>query len=227
MKRSLLIIAFFFLSISASASEAIGFYSSGSLKNSISIDDFDSPLIIKLFRNRKQIYGVQELSIALDGLARHMKKTFPTIEPTQIGDMAAKKGGKIPRHKSHQNGLDADVVYYRKNERAQSPSNTEWAEYFVTSTGLSKNFDTRRNWEAFKYLVDRHQVSRILVDGKIKKEMCSIATQRGERNSHRETLRRLRIENSVHKTHFHLRLKCPNGSPDCRAQTEPPNGSGC
>jgi penicillin-insensitive murein endopeptidase len=213
---------------SIQASEAIGYYSSGSLRNAVSIDDFsNTPGLIKLFRNRGQIYGVKELSLALDGLASHMRSLYPSIEAVQVGDMASKNGGKIPRHKSHQNGLDADVVYYRVNESAQSPSNTEWAEYFVVSKKLIKNFHAPRNWEAFKYLVENYNVSRILVDGAIKKEMCSLAKSLGEHIKHRETLRRLRIENTVHKTHYHLRLKCPQASPNCRAQVEPPSGSGC
>lgn len=213
---------------SIQASEAIGYYSSGSLSNAVSIDEYrDSKTLVKLFRNRGQLYGVQELAEALDSLSHYMRSLFPTIEVLQIGDMAAKSGGKIPRHKSHQNGLDADIVYYRVNEKAQSPTKTEWGEYFVVSKKLVSNFHARRNWEAFKYLVNHFEVNRILVDGAVKRRMCSLAKSLGESTSHREVLRRLRIENTVHRTHYHLRLKCPQGSPNCRAQSEPPNGSGC
>lgn len=210
------------------ASESIGYYSSGSLNNSVSIDDFrTSQALVKLFRNRGQIYGTHELGRALEGLSEYMLNLYPSIEPVQVGDMSAKNGGKISRHKSHQNGLDADIVYYRINETPQSPSNTEWSEYFVRSGRLNNNFHSRRNWEAFKYLVENHDVSRILVDGAIKREICIVAKGLNEINSHAEVLRRLRIENTVHKTHYHLRLKCPQGSPKCRAQVEPPRGPGC
>ncbi|MCF8060629.1 MAG: penicillin-insensitive murein endopeptidase [Bacteriovoracaceae bacterium] len=210
------------------ASEAVGFYSSGSLDNSVSIDNYQNPkLLIKLFRSRGQLYGTHELGQALDGLSAHMSLLYPTIEPVQVGDMSSVNGGKIPRHKSHQNGLDADVVYYRINELAQSPTDSEWAEYFVNSGKLNSNFHSLRNWEAFKYLVENHSVSRILVDGAVKKDMCRIAKERGESATYQEVLRRLRIENTVHKTHYHVRLKCPSGSPKCRAQVEPPQGSGC
>ncbi|MBK26698.1 MAG: hypothetical protein CME70_22045 [Halobacteriovorax sp.] len=209
------------------ASEAIGFYSNGSIKNSVSIDDYSDSHVRKLFRNRGQLYGTTETMRALAGLADHMKTLYPSIEVTQIGDISSKKGRKIRRHKSHQNGLDSDVVYYRTNERAQPESETEWGEDFVINGKLTKNFHVQRNWEAMKYLVNNHDVGRIFVDGKIKKALCNYAKKNGEFEQEKETLRRLRIENSVHMHHFHLRLKCPSGNSRCKAQAEPPAGSGC
>ncbi len=209
------------------ASEAIGFYSNGSIKNSVSIDRYNDSHVRKLFRNRGQLYGTTETMLALAGLADHMKSLYPTVEVTQIGDISSKNGRKIRRHKSHQNGLDSDVVYYRTNERAQPESETEWGEDFVINGKLTKNFHIERNWEAMKYLVNNHDVGRIFVDGKIKSALCNYAKKTGEFEQEKETLRRLRIENSVHMHHFHLRLKCPSGNSRCKAQVEPPAGSGC
>lgn len=209
------------------ASEAVGYYTNGSIKNSISVDDYRSSHIRKLYRNRKQNYGTAETMRALSGMADHMKRLFPSVEVTQIGDISAVKGKRIRRHKSHQNGLDSDVVYYRVNEQAQPESETEWGEDFVINGKLTANFHVKRNWEAMKYLVNNHDVGRIFVDGKIKKALCDYAKKVGEFSSETETLRRLRIENSVHMHHFHLRLKCPSGNSRCKPQFEPPAGSGC
>jgi penicillin-insensitive murein endopeptidase len=215
------------LSFNLLASEAIGFYSNGKIANSISVDDYSESHIRKLFRNRGQLYGTSETMLALSSLSDHMKSSFPTVEVTQIGDISSKTGRKIRRHKSHQNGLDSDVVYYRVNEQAQPESETEWGEDFVINKKLTKNFHIARNWEAMKFLVNNHDVGRIFVDGKIKKALCKHATDIGEFQQEAETLRRLRIENSVHMHHFHLRLKCPSGNSRCKAQSEPPAGSGC
>lgn len=215
------------LSFSLSASEAIGYYSNGKIANSISVDDYSDSHIRKLYRNRGQLYGTTETMLALSSLADHMKKLYPTVEVTQIGDISAKNGRRIRRHKSHQNGLDSDVVFYRVNEKAQPESQTEWGEDFVKNGKLTKNFHIERNWEAMKFLVNNHDVGRIFVDGQIKKALCKYAKDNGEYNSEKETLRRLRIENSVHMHHFHLRLKCPSGNSRCKAQSEPPAGSGC
>ncbi|MFT6071124.1 MAG: penicillin-insensitive murein endopeptidase [Bacteriovoracaceae bacterium] len=215
------------ISFNLFASEAIGFYSKGKIENSVSIDDYSESHVRKLYRNRGQLYGTTETMLALTSLADHMKANFPTVEVTQIGDISSRNGRKIRRHKSHQNGLDSDVVYYRVNEQAQPESETEWGEDFVINGKLTKNFHIKRNWEAMKFLVNNHDVGRIFVDGQIKKALCAYAKKTGEFEQEKETLRRLRIENSVHMHHFHLRLKCPAGNSRCKAQGEPQAGSGC
>ena len=217
----------FLYSFSIFSSEAIGYYSNGSLKNSQNIEDYSDHPLMKLFKKRGQLYGTAETMAAITGLANFMKNKYPTIEKTQIGDIAARNGGNIYRHKSHQNGLDSDLVYYRVDEKTQNPKNPEWEEYFVINRKLTKNFHVERNWEAMKYLVNNHDVGRIFVDGQIKKALCRYARKVGEFEAEQETLRRLRIENKVHMHHFHLRLKCPSGNPRCTSQGEPPRGSGC
>jgi len=225
--KSIFCIFFLLISFSVLASEAVGFYSNGKLKNAVSIDDYSNSPIRKLYRSRGQLYGTHETMRAITGLANFMRSRFPTIEVTQIGDISRRTGRKIPRHKSHQNGLDSDLVYYRNNEKPQAEDFPEWSELFVIDSKLSDNFHIKRNWEAMKYLVNNHDVGRIFVDGIIKKSLCDYAKQIGEFEQERETLRRLRIENSVHMHHFHLRLKCPSGNLRCEAQIEPPLGSGC
>lgn len=209
------------------ASEAIGFYSNGSIKNSVSIDDYIGSHWRKLYRKRGQQFGTHETMRAISGLADYMKSMFPTVEVTQIGDISAKNGKRIRRHKSHQNGLDSDMVYYRVNEKPQDAEYPEWAEDFVINGKLTDNFHVHRNWVAMKYLVNNHDVGRIFVDGAIKRALCNHAKKLGEFEQEKETLRRLRIENRVHMHHFHLRLKCPPGNSRCTPQAEPPAGSGC
>jgi penicillin-insensitive murein endopeptidase len=209
------------------ASEAIGYYSKGSILNSLDIGEFNDHHIVKLYKPRGQNYGTKEIHLALTGLADFMKKNFNTVEKVQIGDISARHGGKIKRHVSHQNGLDADVVYFRRNEFQQPEDYPEWMEDFVKNGRLTSNFHMARNWAAFKYLVHNHNIGRIFVDGVIRDEICSYAKLIGEYTSETEVLRRIRPENTVHKHHFHFRLKCPSGNYRCKAQKEPNPGPGC
>ncbi len=209
------------------ASESIGYYSKGSLKEGYSIDDFAQDHLLKLFRPRGQLYLHKDLGLAIEGLADYMREDNANTERLQIGDLSAKNGGKISRHESHQNGLDADLVYYRVNSIEQEVTKPEWDEYFVVNGKLSSNFSLKRNWQAFKYLIKNHPVQRIFVDQAVKKEMCKLAKSLGEQSSEREVLRALREENTVHKTHFHIRLRCPADSPKCVDQADPPTGDGC
>lgn len=215
------------MTFSTNAAEAVGFYSKGSLKDSASIIDRNIN-VVKLFKSREKLYSTNEMLDLIEGLARFSKEKFPTAEAIQVGDLSAARGGKATRHASHQNGLDADIVYFRVNEKQQDVNNPEWGEYFIAGQEVTKNFHMQRNYEALKYLVENFDVRRIFVDAAIKKEFCKVASDSGkmEETETIEFLRRLRPA-KLHQTHFHVRLGCPKGSTRCKAQAEPPKGSGC
>lgn len=209
------------------AADIIGFYSDGSLLYADSVLDH-RPKFSKLFLSRGKHYTSVEMRELLNEVALFTENRWPNSEPLQIGDLSAKGGGPIPRHASHQNGIDADVVYLRKDRANQDPSSKEWEEYFTYSGRISSNFDHSRNWELLHHIVSEYPVGRIFVDQVVKRELCSYAANEGlmSRPSAVEMLRRLRPAR-YHKTHFHIRLKCPEGHPHCEEQFEPPRGSGC
>lgn len=228
MIKGLIISAILLLSNKSFSSEAIGYYSkNGKLQNSQKIDSFDQTNIVKLYRKRGQNFGTTEVMSSLVGTANFIKELESTVERMQIGDIAAKYGGRINRHASHQNGLDADVVYFRVNEKEQKRDFPEWKELFVKNGELTKNFHLDRNWQAFKYLVHNHRVGRIFVDPVVKKSLCKYAKEIGEFKSELEVLRTLRPLNSHHASHFHLRLVCPREDKNCKRQPAPGPGSGC
>ena len=221
------LLSFLFLSPNA-YSKAIDFYSKGALENPEKINE-NNDKIVKLFVKRKKLYTTKEMEGTLKKLADKIHTLFPDSEPLQIGDLSGIKGGKAPRHASHQNGLDADVVYLRNNRDIQDPTEPEWMEYFVRNDQISLNFDFNRNWEIFKYLTKNFPVGRIFVDQKIKEAYCKIAKKQvGSTEDKRvvNILRRLRPA-KYHKTHFHLRLKCPKEYKECTPQADPARGSGC
>ncbi len=63
-------------------------------------------------------------------------------------------------------------------------------------------------------------VARIFVNPAIKRALCR------EAGADRDWLRRIRPWWG-HDDHFHLRLSCPPGEPECRDQPAPPAGDGC
>lgn len=229
MTKSTLILAFLILSLSTTVqgSEAIGFYSEGSLKEAESIKDRGTN-IRKLFLQRQRFYGTTEIQETISDAADFVRQQFPNAELLQIGDIANKSGGVLAEHGSHQNGLDVDIVYLTKNGKLQSQNAPYWEEYFVRNGVVSSNFHVERNLELFRYLVINKQVERIFVDKAIKAEFCAFASKNGLMNDSeiRETLRRLRIAN-LHVTHFHMRIKCPTTDLKCKAQVVVPAGTGC
>ncbi len=220
----------FLATISASlvnGSESIGYYSSGSLKNAESILDRGTK-IHKLFLARKRFYGSLSIQDTISDAVDFINQKYPNAELLQVGDISNKAGGACKEHSSHQNGLDADIVYLTKNGQLQSQNAAYWEEDFVKNGIVSGNFHLERNLELFKYLVMNHPISRIFVDEAIKKELCTYAKKNNLFNDNEtlETLRRLRIE-KLHSTHFHMRLKCPASDLNCTTQAEVPAGPGC
>ena len=228
MKLSGIIFLLAFLHVNLSeASEAIGFYSSGKLKDAESIIELGTP-VHKLFLGRKKFYGTTEIQNCISDAADYVRQTFPQAEMLQIGDIAGINGGPCTGHGSHQNGLDVDIVYLTKNGRLQSQNASYWEEEFVIKGKISSNFHTQRNLDLFRNLITVQKAERIFVDDVIKKHLCSYAKANKLLNDRDivETLRRLRTE-KLHSTHFHLRLKCPEGDYACKAQAAVPAGSGC
>lgn len=228
MKLSRIILALAVISATpVMSSEAIGTYSSGKLKESESIIERGTR-IHKLFLARKRFFGTVQIQDVISDAADFVRQEIPEAELLQIGDIANENGGACAGHGSHQNGLDADIVYLTNSRRLQSPTAPHWDEEFVKSGKMTSNVNIERNLKLFKFLVTTQPVQRIFVDAAIKKEFCAYAKKNNLMNDRQtlETLRRLRVE-KLHSTHFHMRLKCPEEDLACKKQAEVPLGSGC
>ncbi|MEL6871372.1 MAG: penicillin-insensitive murein endopeptidase [Pseudomonadota bacterium] len=144
-----------------------------------------------------------------------------------VGDIAMPRGGPMwPSHASHQIGLDADIWFtpmpnrrltYKERERLS-------ATFMLTKNHLSVN---DRVWtDAHVRLVKRaasyNSVERILVHPAIKKALCE-ATPADADRSWLSKVRPVR----GHNYHFHIRMKCPASSPNCRPQKPTPVVDGC
>jgi penicillin-insensitive murein endopeptidase len=222
----LFILNIFFISY-ASSSETIGFYSKGRLLGAQSVFEKGTP-IHKLFVSRNRLYTSDEMHDLLRIAAEFIRQDYPNTAPLQIGDLSNHEGGLAKGHASHQNGLDADVVYIRNNNYVQSPKSDVWDEDFISKNTVSNNFSIERNFALFKHLVSTTPITRIFVDTVIKKALCDFAEKTGAMNDPMtiETLRRLRPQD-LHRTHFHARIGCPVNDHECTPQSAPSTGSGC
>lgn len=228
MKNLILLLVLFLILQKTFASEAIGFYSSGSLVDGIHIQN-ETEDIDKLFVNRKRFYTTQEMADLLVELNTHMKALDSQIETLQLGDLSKDGGGKVVGHKSHQNGLDADVVYYQVDFSKQSPKSSSWKHNFVYKNKVTQNFHMNNNWEALKFLVQTKTVNRIFVDWAVKKAYCQNKEELYQNDTKEvvdEVLRRLRPAKH-HKTHFHIRMFCPSKDTRCKDQAQPVKGTAC
>lgn len=210
-----------------SVPQAIGFYAKGSLKNAVSLPDTGDGFV-KIFRPRNRRFSTFDLNYILQEAAHNIRIAFPHGERMQVGDICSENGGLQVGHESHQNGLDVDIAFFRRNFTEQDPSRTDgFEEEFVTPSGkLTQNFDMERNWAFVKEVVSTNRVNRIFVNAAVKTAFCNYTKQIGEYEVDSEYLRRLRAWPG-HTEHFHLRIDCPINSKECISQDEVPPGSGC
>ncbi|WPU65433.1 penicillin-insensitive murein endopeptidase [Peredibacter starrii] len=203
-----------------------GFYSKGTILFAQQLP-LEGEGFMRLFVHRDRGFGSLEMLNLIKRAALEMNLRYPMRDRMQLGDIAQMKGGQISRHNSHQNGLDADIAYFRVNGMEQLPDVFDgFNEDMVINGKISENFDFERNWELMKTLHRYGKVQRIFVDEVVKREVCHHAISIGEHDEHVEVLRSLRPFDN-HKHHMHVRIRCPDTAKKCVAQEETPAGSGC
>lgn len=224
--------AFLFFLISSKASAAFGhtdqaqgFYAKGSLQNASSLP-LEGNGFLKILRPRKRWFATDVMIDTLTKVGKFVTIASPKSERLQVGDICQEKGGFLSGHDSHQNGLDADIVYLRHDHREMPVDTTDgFDETFVVNHQLTANFDVEHNWQILRFVVSTGRIGRIFVDPVIKKTFC-LVNQNSKDPIDVETLRRLRpLAN--HDDHFHMRLLCPSGSPQCIGQADPAPDTGC
>jgi hypothetical protein len=71
-----------------------------------------------------RLYGNEHtIRTIVEVLARY-RKTHPKAPQVVIGDISLRNGGFMDQHVSHQNGLDVDVYYPRRDGWLQAPTST-------------------------------------------------------------------------------------------------------
>jgi penicillin-insensitive murein endopeptidase len=199
---------------------SIGFYSRGCLAGGQPLPlDGDTWRVMRISRNR---YWGNPETIAF--LERFSKKAadagvWPGI---LVGDISQPRGGPmITGHASHQIGLDADIWLtpmpdnLTREQREKMP-----ALDMVRPDGLGVNENwTERQAGVIRAAAQEPQVTVIFVNAAIKKALCE--THAGE-----PWMTKVRPWWG-HNYHFHVRLRCPEGSDACENQNLPLRGDGC
>ena len=144
-----------------------------------------------------------------------------------VGDISLPRGGRFSSgHSSHQTGLDIDIWLRLTSKRL---SENELAVPKPVSVVDLTNYKLRQsNWtdehfQVIRYAAKDEKVVRIFVHPVIKQTLCD---QEDSDADDRAWLGKIRPWWG-HHSHFHVRLKCPEGSSNCIAQASPPKGDGC
>jgi penicillin-insensitive murein endopeptidase len=167
---------------------------------------------MRLSRNRNWGHPVLvDFLIDLSGFARQVGWAG-----LYIGDMSQPRGGPmVSGHSSHQIGLDADIWMLPPERLNLSVRDREEISSISVRTDDQRNING--NWTPahaaiLKTAAMDPRVDRIFVTPPVKIELCRTA-----KASDKKWLQKIRPLYG-HNTHFHVRLKCPRGSPNCDTQ---------
>jgi murein endopeptidase len=74
---------------------------------------------------RDNFYGNRRTVDAVLEVARQLRALAPDAPRLAVGELSNRAGGSIPHHLSHQNGLDVDVYYPRRDETLRAPTRVD------------------------------------------------------------------------------------------------------
>jgi penicillin-insensitive murein endopeptidase len=200
----------------------IGFYAKGCLAGGMALP-INGPTwqVMRLSRNRN--WGHPNLVQFLERLADQAPKTG--WHGLLVGDMSQPRGGPmISGHASHQVGLDADIWLTPMPDRELTRLEREEMSATMVVAEDRKDVDpkvwTPAHLAVIKAAAEDPQVARMFVNAAIKKALCR------EAGSDRKWLSKVQPWWG-HDYHFHVRLICPSGNPECKPQPPRPADDGC
>ncbi|MBO9668409.1 MAG: penicillin-insensitive murein endopeptidase, partial [Bdellovibrio sp.] len=177
---------------------------------------------------RRTYFATSEMAYLIAKMGAYSKVIAPSHE-LHIGDVSRKSGGPLGSHKSHENGMDADIAFYFKADKEMST----FANALKSNRPIG-DWMMPQQWKLFKYAVSSKYVDMIFIHPTLKQALCRYAVSSGELKAGQksgdafETLRRL-WPDTGHDDHFHLRIKrtCAKGQKGCIPSPELPLKSGC
>lgn len=208
----------------AQAPQAVGGYSRGCVAGAIQLAQSGPGWqAMRLSRNRR--YGHPALVGFIERLSEKARAIgWPGL---LVGDLAQPIGGPMRSgHVSHQSGIDADIWFRPAPDRTLTEAERESLSapsYVARDRKTVTAAWTGGHHAVLRAAAEDPAVARIFVNAAIKQKMCDDAAAGGEPTGWLHKIRPW----YAHRDHFHVRLSCPDGSPECRNQTPPPDGDGC
>ena len=197
--------------------ESVGYAHKGSLKNGVHLDPDGDGLGtgFAISRHRENIWGTPELVKLVKQCGRTYRSYFSRkYAPIPIGDLSSRSGGQLKSHKSHQSGRDVDVGYMRKKPRAKG--------YFIDTT--PKQMNMYAQWVVLKCFLDDPLTQKIFIErSRVKALKRYIKRIYKKRKAKLKKYlgyfpggkKRAIYPDSVHKSHMHVRIKCPKKDRRC------------
>jgi penicillin-insensitive murein endopeptidase len=203
--------------------QVIGGVSLGCIGGAESLPE-SGPGYVSIRRQRNRHYGHPHTLKLVQGLGAALKQRRAD-RLVMIGDLSQPRGGRMSSmHRSHQNGMDVDVwltlATSVEDAKKLAPEGKDPPSMLQEDKRLlSKHWGDDQLF-LIKTAAQDPGVERIFINPGLKLALCA------SQGMQTEWLRKLRPWWG-HDAHFHVRLKCPEGSPKCKSQPPLPTGTGC
>ena len=163
--------------------------------------------------NGKHPYGTDESVAYLQFAAFAVAAMYPGTAPVLIQDLSDQDGGRLPPHRSHRSGRDADVGLYKAGNVRM-----KWLLDLPP-----EELDLEKTWAFVEALLRTGAVQNIFLDRTIQKALYDHALANGWTPralagvfEHPAANRRALIRHiRGHRNHLHVRVRCPPEDEKC------------
>jgi murein endopeptidase len=170
-------------------------------------------------RERETSYGtettIEQLVAGLNAVGRAM----PGGTKLLLGDVSRPSGRRLPPHRSHQSGRDADLGYYIRGQQSQR----------VFQYASRQNLDAARQWALIRHWLESGSVERIFMDHRLQATVFEYALGQGESREFLEEVFQYPGWNDAiishapgHADHLHVRFRCDEWDAACKRAEETP-----
>jgi len=202
--------------------QSIGFYSAGCLQGAQQLP-LDGPGYEAIRVSRNRYWGQPVMIDTIMALGARVRVAGQAH--LYIGDVGQPRGGPAPSgHASHQIGLDADIWFERQPGPRRAPLERENPRLRslvrADDSAIDDAVFNEQHVALLRIAAELPNVDRIFVNKFIKQRLCQTA------GGNRAWLNKLVVW-AGHDEHFHVRLHCPPGNPQCQPQAGYYSDDGC
>ncbi len=207
------------------ASRSVGYPWNGLLQHGRRVEESDRIRLLERHRERGWHYGADSMVALLERAAARVARRVLGARLT-VGELSQRGGGNIPGHRSHENGLDADLGFYVRDDAGELAT----APHFVPMSGAGRGwldrerltFDDEANWRLVEALLTDPEtpVQHVFVSDGLRRRLVRQARASGASAELVERVRWMLLQPGhgprAHRDHFHVRIYCPVGQrPAC------------
>jgi penicillin-insensitive murein endopeptidase len=202
--------------------QSIGFYTAGCIQGAQALP-LEGPGYEAIRVSRNRYWGQPVTLDFIQTLAEKVRAAGQA--PLYIGDIGQPRGGPAPSgHASHQTGLDADIWFERQPgpRRPAAERENPRLRSLVSpdDSGVDDSVFSEQHVILLRLAAEMPHLDRLFVNKWIKQRLCHTVT------GNRAWLNKLVVWLG-HDEHFHVRLFCPPGNPQCQPQARYYSDDGC